>query len=761
MSGDRNSGPGPERLDEGDSDWSLINPNSNEEAATDTSDSQSSIRRRNVASSSSSSSLTPMQRKARNKAASKAASKKAAQRKEQQKGPQLINEEEEERSDLSAGESGSEDEGVSDVDSDASEADWERDDAPSKPKRGGAASSSTPSSSSSRRNWLWWIALGLVAGLIWIRIQDESLLLGVDPDDIDMSTRPPGEHEDYYATLGLGRQADIKQIKASYRKLVLKTHPDKNPGCTDCITKFQLVQKAYDVLSHPEKRALYDSIELSYDPIQSEAVELTSDTFTSQVLQRDDVWVIQVYTDWHRSAIRFAQAWEEAIQRSGHTVRFGRVHAHRERELARTLPIKFGVIPTVLIYANGRFVASKTFLDDSHTALSKLMNFIADNYPNAVTSVGNQASAIRSFINQANEDRATVLLVPDFVKNEQQTKRRQRAAMVAAHAAGGSHAQRFQQQMLQTDTQLINHPSLTYKSIARQFQPAIQFGQVQQIKEPQAWRTWIKEISQQFKLSPPRELPALLYREPADASPLWLSGNLKRDKLIKHVSYIHRRKVPWLDSVSYARHCTQSPSNPHAICVLALACPTHRSRGVDFNSFTTNAYAWMKQPSFRREPFQFAKVDITKQPDMRALCDVLPEESRAFDMNYVVVKQSDSEKELHYSPLPVHAQFPFHDWLPATLGDGGAMLVWFTSVPAPSIPVVHVPDDVWLVHLPVAGPIQVPLRWLYACGIVISFIVFFPLISQHFGKFLYFIFAMSIVVPAFELIKDVYDKQYG
>ena len=64
--------------------------------------------------------------------------------------------------------------------------------------------------------------------------------------------------EDYYATLGVGRDAGPEDIKKSYRKLAVKYHPDKNPGNKQAEKKFQSLSEAYEVLKDDQKRAAYD-----------------------------------------------------------------------------------------------------------------------------------------------------------------------------------------------------------------------------------------------------------------------------------------------------------------------------------------------------------------------------------------------------------------------------------------------------------------------------------------------------------------------
>jgi molecular chaperone DnaJ len=63
---------------------------------------------------------------------------------------------------------------------------------------------------------------------------------------------------DYYELLGVPRKAAVKDIRAAYRKLARKYHPDLNPGDKSAEEKFKQIQEAYEVLSDTKKRQMYD-----------------------------------------------------------------------------------------------------------------------------------------------------------------------------------------------------------------------------------------------------------------------------------------------------------------------------------------------------------------------------------------------------------------------------------------------------------------------------------------------------------------------
>src|SRR5213596_2958830 len=86
--------------------------------------------------------------------------------------------------------------------------------------------------------------------------------------------------EDYYKILGVKRDAKPDEIKKAYRRLARKYHPDVNPGDKAAEERFKQMSEAFDVLSDPKKRSVYDRFGQYSDNLANAAAEGAASTYT-------------------------------------------------------------------------------------------------------------------------------------------------------------------------------------------------------------------------------------------------------------------------------------------------------------------------------------------------------------------------------------------------------------------------------------------------------------------------------------------------
>src|ERR1700687_2383963 len=84
---------------------------------------------------------------------------------------------------------------------------------------------------------------------------------------------PSTANKDYYATLGVKKNASAEDIRKAFKKLARKHHPDVNPGDKSAEEKFKNLSEANEVLSDPKKRKIYDQLGFYSDNIDSKTAE--------------------------------------------------------------------------------------------------------------------------------------------------------------------------------------------------------------------------------------------------------------------------------------------------------------------------------------------------------------------------------------------------------------------------------------------------------------------------------------------------------
>jgi curved DNA-binding protein len=105
------------------------------------------------------------------------------------------------------------------------------------------------------------------------------------------------DYKDYYAVLGVDKQATAKDIQRAYRKLARQYHPDVNPNNKGAEERFKEINEAYEVLSDPEKRKQYDELGANWERYQEyqraarerQAAGAGAGPFTSQRMRPEDL----------------------------------------------------------------------------------------------------------------------------------------------------------------------------------------------------------------------------------------------------------------------------------------------------------------------------------------------------------------------------------------------------------------------------------------------------------------------------------------
>jgi hypothetical protein len=132
------------------------------------------------------------------------------------------------------------------------------------------------------------------------------------------------EVDDYYAILGVSRLSSPQEVKSAYRQLalqlysicgfacLLRSHPDKNKGCSECVEQFQKVAKAYETLSDPEKKSAYDSDSMVEEEtsISSVVRSLVPDEL-HDLIHGGTTAVVQIFSEYSEDCVKFSPHFDE------------------------------------------------------------------------------------------------------------------------------------------------------------------------------------------------------------------------------------------------------------------------------------------------------------------------------------------------------------------------------------------------------------------------------------------------------------------
>ncbi|UKK01908.2 molecular chaperone protein DnaJ [Theileria orientalis] len=185
---------------------------------------------------------------------------------------------------------------------------------------------------------------------------------------------------DIYSVLEVSKDAKEPEIKAKYRELSLKWHPDKNKDCVECEERFRNIKEAYKIILNPHLREMYDKTKgHTVDMIPSKTTDLTVSNFDKLVKNSKKIWVVMVYSDDSQRCKLFTPIWDEFAAKYEKYAKFGRVNALLDEKLLRRLPTKPLLHPSIfLLFPNKKYDLVPT--GEMHN-VNTLGNYLYDNYP--------------------------------------------------------------------------------------------------------------------------------------------------------------------------------------------------------------------------------------------------------------------------------------------------------------------------------------------------------------------------------------------
>ncbi|BAM40363.1 molecular chaperone protein DnaJ [Theileria orientalis strain Shintoku] len=185
---------------------------------------------------------------------------------------------------------------------------------------------------------------------------------------------------DIYSVLEVPKDAKEPEIKAKYRELSLKWHPDKNKDCVECEERFRNIKEAYKIILNPHLREMYDKTKgHTVDMIPSRTTDLTVLNFDKLVKNSKKIWVVLIYSDDSHRCRSFAPVWDEFASKFEKYAKFGRVNALLDEKLLSRLPTKPLLHPSIfLLFPDKKYDLVPTGVMDTVKSLSR---YFYENYP--------------------------------------------------------------------------------------------------------------------------------------------------------------------------------------------------------------------------------------------------------------------------------------------------------------------------------------------------------------------------------------------
>lgn len=217
------------------------------------------------------------------------------------------------------------------------------------------------------------LMLALTVALFGVRVLEE----GYTPMNLE-------DQVNFYEELGLQTDATIPQVRKAYKGLAVKWHPDKNPNCEACVTKFAKISKAYETLSDPEKKKAFDARKGAKGTlVAAHSTELAAENFEVRVSRSNENWIVQVYDPSDEACGRFHPVWEDvSASKKNSAVRFGRIDVTRSGRGLSFLPQRIMVTPTIFRFARGLIPELyESGFDEEDGGSGRFNRFIADTFP--------------------------------------------------------------------------------------------------------------------------------------------------------------------------------------------------------------------------------------------------------------------------------------------------------------------------------------------------------------------------------------------